>query len=289
VKALATAGAQIKELNMIRTFTLATIVKSAGLAALGLSLAAAAGAQPAFNPAPLVIPCGVGPVAPCSGAGRLPASSGSRVVADILNRNAAAQRNMQQGLNRLREIIQDRQAARDRERAYEPREDRNRNEAVSYDPGVATNNDKRLPGYLPPGTPAWDLPYAAEDGDGLYEYASPAVSAGLECSARRSIYYPTPTFGPSGCVSKLDAMTTYYPAGRSYTSGVPSFPETVIDGSKIPCIIDFSGLNPVPTCGQNPGIPSHLEFPGAADPNLDIFQSVHKAYQRIAKEQDLGR
>jgi len=44
VKALATAGAQIKELNMIRTFTLATIVKSAGLAALGLSLAAAAGA-----------------------------------------------------------------------------------------------------------------------------------------------------------------------------------------------------------------------------------------------------
>jgi hypothetical protein len=174
-------------------------------------------------------------------------TSSSSVVADIENRNAQAQRNLEQGFNALRQIIQNRQAER----------------AAS----VSDRLDKRLP---------------PEDvGSGLSPNAYPAVSDSYRCNELRSTYHSGNPGPAAECMTDND-WTSTYTSGSYVGQARYSEPEPVIDGSNIPSIIDFSGKSALDPFGNgseqliqrsfdDSEIKSALKSPGSPDPNLDPF------------------
>lgn len=257
------------------TSIIAKILKSAGLAALGLSFAvASANAQPPIF-------CALkSDLMGCPGAGAtttLPASSAANTAADILNRNAAAQRALEQGFDRMREIIHNRQAADNRSYASTP-----------SSPTYGRNN-----------------------GDGFgtdhspYAYVPQSASDSADCWAQRSTYHYGNPGSVSGCTSALDSSSTYRPG--SLPGYVPySAPETVIDGSDIPCSISFppDPLNPFDGVPCDNQIQPTIDFPASAprfvaphptdatgvitDRNLNIFDVVTDRINEIERRQRSG-
>jgi hypothetical protein len=272
---------------MTITAIVTRIVGSAGLAALGLSFAAtSARAQTTFNPLPVPLPCGVGPrQPPCSGAATASPIPNGAITA-IQNRNAEAQRAVEQGFNQLRNILQNRQEERERQAEVS---DRLNKTTRSSEPD-GSRYASSYPGDY------FDVDSSP------YAYAAPSVSNSAECSALRSTYSFGNPAPPAGCMSSFDWLSTYLSDGAPQRV-LPVQSETVIDGSNIPSVIDFSGraaLSPLTTVTERviqrgldgSEIPSRIDFPcppAPSDPSLSLFKQVSGALRTIACKQGLGR